>query len=51
MAILGLILLLVGVVFGIPILTTVGVILLVAGGILMLLGAVGRPLGGRSHYY
>ncbi|WP_019925082.1 DUF6131 family protein [Nocardia sp. BMG111209] len=51
MAILGLILLLVGVVFGIPILTTVGVILLVAGAVLMLLGAAGRPIGGRSHYY
>ncbi|WP_405495307.1 DUF6131 family protein [Nocardia sp. NBC_00511] len=48
---LGLILLLAGILLGIPILTTIGVILLVVGAVLMLLGAVGRPIGGRSHYY
>ncbi|MGW4244145.1 DUF6131 family protein [Nocardia sp. NPDC004722] len=51
MIILGLILLLCGIIFGIPILTTIGVILLIVGAVLWLLGAAGRPIGGRSHYY
>lgn len=51
MIVLGLILLVVGWLIGIPILTTIGVILLVVGAILALLGAVGRPIGGRGHYY
>ncbi|MEV6768807.1 DUF6131 family protein [Nocardia sp. NPDC051030] len=51
MIVLGLILLIAGILFGIPILTTVGVIVLIAGAVLMLLGATGRPIGGRSHYY
>ncbi|MFJ4653290.1 DUF6131 family protein [Nocardia sp. NPDC088792] len=51
MIVLGLILLVVGYLIGIPILTTIGVILLVVGAVLALLGAVGRPIGGRGHYY
>ncbi|WP_405494215.1 hypothetical protein [Nocardia sp. NBC_00511] len=51
MIILGVILLIVGVVIGLKILVTLGVIALVAGAILMLLGAVGRPVGGRRYYY
>ncbi|WP_198347307.1 DUF6131 family protein [Nocardia terrae] len=51
MIILGIILLICGVVFGIPLLTTIGIIVLLVGAALMLLGAVGRPIGGRSHYY
>ncbi|WP_405484531.1 DUF6131 family protein [Nocardia sp. NBC_00511] len=51
MIVLGLILLIAGVIFGIPILTTIGIILLVVGAILALLGAVGRPVGGRGHYF
>ncbi|MFF2555393.1 DUF6131 family protein [Nocardia sp. NPDC058058] len=48
---LGLILLIAGILIGIPILTTLGVILLVVGAVLALLGATGRAVGGRSHYY
>ncbi|MFD6356476.1 DUF6131 family protein [Nocardia tengchongensis] len=51
MIILGLILLIVGFLLGIPILTTIGVILLIVGAVLLVLGRVGRPVGGRSHYY
>ncbi|MFE3289182.1 DUF6131 family protein [Rhodococcus sp. NPDC059234] len=51
MIILGVILLIIGFVFGIPILWTVGIVLLVIGLILMLLGASGRAVGGRRHYY
>jgi hypothetical protein len=49
--ILGLILLILGFVFGISILWTIGIILLVVGAVLYLLGATGRAIGGRRHYY
>jgi hypothetical protein len=32
-------------------LTTIGIILLVVGAVLALLGAVGRGIGGRKHYF
>lgn len=48
---LGLILLVAGFLLGIPLLTTLGVILLVVGAVLMVLGSTGRRVGGRSHYY
>lgn len=51
MIILGLILLLLGLVTGIGILWTIGVVLIVVGLILMLLGRSGRQVGGRAHYW
>lgn len=51
MIVLGLILLLIGVFAGIPILYTIGIILLVVGLILMVVGATGRQLGGRRYWY
>jgi Family of unknown function (DUF6131) len=51
MIILGIILLLLGVVTGIPILWTIGVVLVIVGAILWMLGAAGREVGGRRHYY
>lgn len=51
MIILGVILLVIGWLTGISILHTVGAILLVVGLILLLLGQVGRPIGGRRWYY
>lgn len=51
MVILGAILLILGIVFGVSILQTVGIILLVVGAVLWLLGAVGRPVGGRRAWY
>jgi len=48
---LGLILLILGLIFGIGILYTIGIILLVVGLILALLGTMGRAIGGRRHYY
>ncbi|MEV4318696.1 hypothetical protein [Actinocrispum sp. NPDC049592] len=50
MIILGAILLIIGLVAGISILTTIGGILLVVGVILTILGAVGRPIGRRTYY-
>ena len=51
MIILGLILLVLGFVFSIPVLWTIGVILLVVGAVLALLGATGRAVGGRRFYW
>ena len=51
MIILGVVLLVVGLVAGISILTTLGMILMVAGAILWILGASGRAVGGRPHYW
>jgi uncharacterized protein DUF6131 len=49
--ILGLILLIIGFIASIPILWTIGIIVLVIGLILALFGATGRAVGGRSHYW
>lgn len=51
MIIFGLVLLVVGMLAGISILTTIGMILMVAGAILWILGASGRAVGGRAHYW
>jgi len=51
MIILGIILLIIGFVASIPILWTLGIILVVIGAILFLLGAAGREAGGRRHYW
>lgn len=51
MIILGIILVIVGYLVDIPILVTIGVILAVIGLVLMLLGASGRAIGGRRHWY
>jgi len=51
MIILGLVLLVVGIFTGISILTPIGVILMVVGAILWILGASGRAVGGRPHYW
>ncbi|MFQ6330277.1 DUF6131 family protein [Nocardia sp. CWNU-33] len=51
MIVLGLILLVVGYLLGISLLTTAGIILLIIGAVLWIAGSVGRPVGGRRHYY
>ncbi|MBE7191041.1 hypothetical protein J8M97_24950 [Gordonia polyisoprenivorans] len=51
MIILGAICLILGLIFGIPILWTIGIILVVIGLILAILGATGRAVGGRAHYF
>lgn len=51
MIILGVILLILGAVLDISILYTIGGILLVVGVILWILGATGRAVGGRNHWY
>ena len=51
MIILGIILLILGFVFTIPILWTIGIILIVVGVVLAILGATGRAIGGRKYWY
>ena len=48
---LGLVLLIVGFIAKIAILWVIGIVLLVIGLILVLLGSMGRAVGGRRHYY
>ena len=51
MLILGLVLVLIGWLTGISIVTTIGIVLLVVGAVLMLLGSVNRPVLGRRYWY
>ena len=51
MIVLGAILLILGLVFGISLLVWLGVILLVVGAVFWLLGSTGRPVGGRRYWY
>jgi len=51
MIVLGIILLIIGFLTDISILWTLGIILVVIGLILAVLGAAGREVGGRRHWY
>ena len=51
MIILGIVLLIIGFVVKIAILWTIGIVVLAIGLILALLGATGRAIGGRRHYF
>jgi len=51
MIIIGLILLLIGFLAKIAIVWTIGIVVLVAGLVLLLLGSIGRGVGGRRHYW
>lgn len=51
MFVLGVILLILGAIFNVSVLWTIGIILIVVGALLYLLGALGRPIGPRRHYW
>ncbi|ATZ00266.1 DUF6131 family protein [Streptomyces bacillaris] len=51
MIVLGVILLVIGLVAGISVLWTIGIILVAIGLVLWVLGATGRAVGGRRHYW
>lgn len=51
MIIIGVVLLILGFIAKIAILWSVGVLLLLIGLVLAVLGATGRAIGGRRHYY
>lgn len=48
---LGIILLVIGFIAKIAVLWSIGIILLVVGLVLVVLGSMGRAVGGRRHYY
>lgn len=48
---LGVVLLLIGFLFGVPVLWTIGLVALIIGGILAIAGAAGHAVGPRAHYY
>lgn len=48
---LGVILLLLGFLLDIGILYAIGVVLAIVGGVVWLLGALGRRIGPRAHYF
>ncbi len=51
MIVLGLVLMLIGFLTKIVVLWSVGVVVALIGLVLLLLGAAGREIGGRRHYY
>jgi hypothetical protein len=51
MIVLGLVLMLIGLVAGIPVLWSLGILVALVGAVLMALGMAGREIGGRRHYY
>ena len=48
---LGVVLLILALIFKINVLWSIGVVLLVVGAALWVLGAIGRPVAGRRHWY
>ena len=51
MIIAGIVLLLLGLLLGVGILYTIGIILIVIGVVMWILGSMNRGFGGRRHYY
>lgn len=51
MIIIGIVLLLIGFLLKVAILWTLGIIVLIVGVVLLLLGSMGRAVGGRRHYW
>jgi hypothetical protein len=47
----GIVLLLLGLLLGVSILYTIGIILIIVGAVLWVIGSTGRAVGGRRHYY
>jgi len=51
MIVLGLILLLIGLLTGLGLLASIGVLLVLVGAVLWIAGAAGHQIGTRRHYY
>ena len=51
MIVLGIVLLVLGFLFHVAVLWTIGIIVLVVGAVLALVGTTGRAIGGRRHWY
>ncbi|MFZ0833121.1 MAG: hypothetical protein WAM92_08580 [Mycobacterium sp.] len=51
MIVLGIILAILGWIFGLSWLLWIGIVLIIIGAVLWILGSVGRPVGGRKYWY
>lgn len=51
MIVIGLVIMLIGFIAKIPILWSLGILVAVIGIVLLILGAAGREIGGRRHWY
>lgn len=51
MIVLGILLLVLGYFLSIPILSTLGIILIIVGAVFWILGSTGRPIAGRRYWY
>jgi hypothetical protein len=51
MIVLGIVLILLAALLNVPVLYTIGIILVIVGAVLWILGAMGRAVGPRSHYW
>ena len=51
MIVLGAILLLLGLLFGVSLLSVIGLVLVVVGAVLWIAGSAGHAIGGRRHYF
>jgi len=51
MIVLGIVLLLLGALLDVGLLWTLGIILIVIGAVLLVLGSMGRAIGGRKYWY
>jgi hypothetical protein len=51
MIILGLVLVVLGLLLGMPVLWAIGLVILVVGAALWIAGSSGRTVGGRRHYW
>ena len=51
MIVAGIVLLLLGLLLGVGILYTIGIILIIVGAVLWVVVSTGRAVGGRRHYY
>jgi hypothetical protein len=47
----GFVLIVLGLLLRIPVLWYVGIVVVIIGGLLLILGMTGRPVGGRRHYW
>jgi hypothetical protein len=51
MILFGIVLMIIGLLLNVPVLWSLGVIVLIVGLVLWLLGTLGHSVGGRRHYY
>jgi len=51
MIVLGVVLLMLGFVFGMHLQWVLGIVLLIIGAVLWIMGSVGRPVAGRRNWY